>query len=194
VDDDGQITWDGEPILQGYPSSFFVDGLINITYGPGSDHIDMVQIGYPVKLISAKLPHNLRLTINRWPKHLDVIIQMLSLAGGQDGVCGNFNFDVSDDTEDLIRSRMSAPIPAHELLFTESLIPPVNAFIETQNVKRTIADCPFEVLEDAQQLCTKAGLAGNRLFDPCVFDICFGGKEFLPQAALAIHSTANLGP
>lgn len=194
VDDDGQITWDGEPILQGYPSSFFVDGLINITYGPGSDHIDMVQIGYPVKLISAKLPHNLRLTINRWPKHLDVIIQMLSLAGGQDGDCGNFNFDVSDDTEDLIRSRMSAPITAHELLFTKSLIPPVSAFIETQNVKRTIADCPFEVLEDAQQLCTKAGLAGNRLFDPCVFDICFGGKEFLPQAALAIHSPAILGP
>lgn len=49
----------------------------------------------PVLFREAFFTRNVRVTINRWPKHIDAIIQMPQQLGGQDGHCGNFNFDIS---------------------------------------------------------------------------------------------------
>eukprot|EP00971_Amphidinium_carterae_P345032 6485756-Amphidinium_carterae.2 len=47
----------------------------------------------------------LRLTVNRYNAHLDVLITLRQQPGGVDGHCGNFNGDSSDDTKQLILQR-----------------------------------------------------------------------------------------
>ena len=54
-------------------------------------------------LSKAYFTRNVRVTINRWPKHIDAIIQMPQQLGGQDGHCGNFNFNISGSASFLGR-------------------------------------------------------------------------------------------
>jgi len=113
----GRITWDNEPILQESPSAWSVQDLITAQYHEVQEPIDKVQLHRPVHAVDVELPSGLRLTVNRWSKHLDLIIHMRPQAGGQDGHCGNFNGDVADDTVDLIKARMELKVSKKELLF-----------------------------------------------------------------------------
>jgi len=45
------------------------------------------------------------MTINRWKENLAVSISMCPQAGGQDGHCGNYNGDASDDTAPMMLKR-----------------------------------------------------------------------------------------
>jgi len=56
------------------------------------------------------------LTFNRWDSHVDARITMRRQVGGQDGLCGNFNGDIADDTTELIMAR-GAEVSADESLF-----------------------------------------------------------------------------
>lgn len=42
----------------------------------------------------------MEIVINRWPEHVDAVIKMPQQLNGQDGHCGNFNFDPADDTKE----------------------------------------------------------------------------------------------
>eukprot|EP00440_Ansanella_granifera_P042361 gb/GFBE01045926.1/.p1 GENE.gb/GFBE01045926.1/~~gb/GFBE01045926.1/.p1 ORF type:complete len:541 (+),score=110.19 gb/GFBE01045926.1/:1-1623(+) len=194
MDDGGVVTWDGEPILTEMPSEF-VQPFTRIRFMEGEKHIDDVLKGYPVKLIQAYFTRNVVLTVNRWPKHIDAIIQMPQQLGGQDGHCGNFDFNVSDDTKELILARVGAAVPAEESLFPPSSEAEIEALrISAHNHREmSLADCTPEVKKLARQHCRQAMVAeggsskSHHLLRACMFDYCFAGKEFAAESAIVQH-------
>merc|ERR1712107_344135 len=94
-------------------------------------------------------------------------------ASGQDGHCGNFNRDASDDSVDLIRARMELKVPDQELLF-----PKPNPLAGDAEPKvRELSMCTPDVRAKAEALC-KGSLGTHALgqvLEACVFDRCFGG-------------------
>jgi len=196
--DGGKITWDGEEILEDMPSEFFIKGFVNVSFhGAASDHlIDPLQGGHALRTVTARLPKIVDLTVNRWAKHIDAIIRMRQLAEGQDGHCGNFNLDPSDDTKALILERMGAEVPA-----VESLLGPWPAnlgahggSVQVQQ-ELSLENCQPKLRKEAERLCKaaqvgrSAGAAAQAVLEACVFDVCFGGKEFAAEdAALELQA------
>jgi len=117
----GRIMWDKKPILQEFPSDWSVQDLVTARYYEAEEPIDKAQLHRPIHAVDVQLPQGLRLTVNRWSKHLDVIIHMQPQSGGQDGHCGNFNGDATDDTADLIKARMELKVSKKESLFPTPL-------------------------------------------------------------------------
>jgi len=120
---DGHVTWDGKQILEEVPSDFRVPGLLSLHFREDEAlRLDEGQRGLPVRAVRMQLPLGVQLTVNRWSRHIDVKIAMQPLPGGQDGHCGNYNGDASDDTAEHLLER-NMPIPPEELLF------PVKSFM-----------------------------------------------------------------
>jgi len=125
-----------------------------------------------------KLPHSVRVTVNRWAKHLDVLISMRPQRGGQDGHCGNLNFNATDDTLELISARMNLRVSAQDSLF------PVEILDTAEVTEKSIADCAPEIREQAQAECEQKQVSGDgeaaseSFIEACVYDICFGGQDF----------------
>jgi len=170
----GQVTWDGATILKHIPSEF-VKPFSRIKFIDGDEHIDEVLKGYPVKLIRAFFVRNVEILVNRWPEHIDAIIRMPQQLYGQDGHCGNFNFDPSDDTKELILERSGGPVSTDESLFPESG-PVIQAFVE-----RSLDECDAEVRLQAEDVCGSHGHKPRAVLDACVFDFCFAGKDFAEE-------------
>merc|ERR1712151_289001 len=103
---DGQMTWDGKAILLDFPSSFEAEGIASARYHELGEPIDKAQSHRPIRGVDLDLPLGVSVRVNRWAKHLDVLITMRPQMGGQDGHCGNFNFNDTDDTLELISARM----------------------------------------------------------------------------------------
>jgi len=61
------------------------------------------------------LPRGLKLTINRWATMLEAKIDMC-LEEGQDGQCGNFNDNVTDDSEEQVMTRIGQKLLPHECM------------------------------------------------------------------------------
>jgi len=192
--ENGMVSWDGEQILEDVPSEFFISGFVNVTFHGDMERslIDPRQGHLPLRTVTARLPKVVDLIVNRWPKHIDAIIKMRPLDEGQDGHCGNFNMDPLDDTKELILERAGAEVPAEESLFgpwPESL----GAHgAEAQALgERRLEDCAPKLRAEAERLC-KSSMAGvsvargsNSVMEACVFDVCFGGKEFAAEDAAA---------
>jgi len=190
--DGGKVIWDGEEILKSFPSEFVLDGFMSLFFREGTDHIDTVLKGYPIKMIRALMPRNVMLTVHRWPKHIDAIIRMPPQKGGQDGHCGNFDFNATDDTQEFIQVRTGAPVPIDELLFPSDP-PDMGSGIlahDAQVKALSLSDCPPDVKAKAKRSCRKAGLE-KRVFKSCVFDVCFGGKEFAAEDAILQDEEAH---
>jgi len=177
----GKVTWDGESILKQIPSEF-VRPFTRLKYMDGDDHIDNVLSGYPVKLIRAFFVRNVEILINRWPEHIDVIIRMPQQLGGQDGHCGNFNFDPNDDTKELILERTGGVVSAEESLF-----PTPGAMVRSFAEKK-LEDCPPQVLLKAKGACKTR--SGFRL-STCMFDYCFAGAEFAAEDAIVLRESTT---
>eukprot|EP00931_Biecheleriopsis_adriatica_P054716 TRINITY_DN3222_c0_g1_i1.p1 TRINITY_DN3222_c0_g1~~TRINITY_DN3222_c0_g1_i1.p1 ORF type:complete len:518 (-),score=111.52 TRINITY_DN3222_c0_g1_i1:171-1724(-) len=170
------ISWDEEAILTDFPSEF-AQPFTRIRYEEGEKHIDDVLSGYPVKLVRAFMVRNVELIVNRWPKHIDVIIRMPQQLGGQDGHCGNFNFDPSDDTKELVLERAGSALPA-----VESLFPIQEAFLTT--------GCMPEVRKEAEAFCQAAisvEASSQHPLKSCIFDYCFGSREMAATDAIVQH-------
>jgi len=180
--DEGKIALDGQAILEDFPSEF-VQPFTRIRYEEGKKHIYEVLKGYPVKLIRGFMLRSVELTVNRWPKHLDAIIRMPQQFGGQDGHCGNFNFNVSDDSSDQIAKRVGQTVPQGESLFPRDHFSPA---APEQN--RSLEDCDPEVQKDAQESCQ--ALNGTRSFmtvQTCIFDYCFGSASRIVAEDLIVE-------
>jgi len=63
------------------------------------------------------LPLGVKVTVNRWRQHLDVLITMQPQSDGQDGHCGNLNGDASDDDIMSIKARMDLRVSRSDSLF-----------------------------------------------------------------------------
>jgi len=119
----GEATWtfeDGRatPMFDSPGSFFSVEGLIKSRYYNRSAIVP--RNANDVFGIDMELPSNVFLRADRFSQHLDVDITMPPEAGGADGVdgqCGNYNGDPTDDTAELIESRMGDEVSREDLLF-----------------------------------------------------------------------------
>merc|ERR1712137_1161977 len=111
---------DGRAILQGFPSSFKAEHGVSAHYHELDEPIDKAESYRPIHGVDLILPRGVRVTVNRWAKHLDVLIAMRPQSGGQDGHCGNLNFDAADDTLELISGRMNLRVSAQDSLFPKA--------------------------------------------------------------------------
>lgn len=170
---DGIMTWDGEPVMQDFPSRFAADGVISAHYHELEEPIDQAEPYRPVYGVDLELPLGVRVRVNRWAKHLDVLIAMRQQLSGQDGHCGNFNLNATDDTLDLISARTDLRVSAQESLF------PGASPDASEVVEKSITDCAPEVREPAQVECeAKQANASASFVEACVYDVCFGGEDF----------------
>jgi hypothetical protein len=172
------VTWDGEQILSTFPSSFEYEGLIRANFTGDSEHIDPGLRNLKVRSIDALLPQGIRLVVNQWPDHLDVLVAMRPQPGGQDGHCGNFNGDAADDSTESIRRRMGAQV--HE----EELILPAAGHHPPGDVVVTLEDCAPGVRATAEEQCKEAAPLdrseekAEELLQSCIMDVCFAGMHF----------------
>jgi len=97
------ISWNGKPILLEEDSEFYLKGLIHARRHFNSTLVEDMSIANPG--INIQFPHGVKMTINRRAQYVNVAIRMPKLTGGQDGLCGNFNGDASDDSLEMIESR-----------------------------------------------------------------------------------------
>jgi len=166
----GEAFWDGETILDTLPAEFSVEGVVQATFhqGVAGSLLDPSYALSDVKVVDLELPLGVRVSVNRWAQHVDVMITMRQQSGGQDGHCGNFNGDAADDTAEQIKQRMGEQVLAADLLFPEA--DPVEG---TTRAPVTLDDCPADERERAEELCKE-----SQLKETCIFDVCFGGEEF----------------
>merc|ERR1719277_1578521 len=175
------MTWDGQAIMQDFPSNFMAEDIVSAHYHELEEPIDKAETHRPIHGVDLDLPLGLRVRVNRWAKHLDVLIAMRPQRGGQDGHCGNLNFNASDDTLEQISDRMSLRVSSQDSLF------PVASFDTAEITEKSIADCAPEVREQARADCEQkhVGNGGEStsesLIDACVYDVCFGGEDFDAQ-------------
>jgi len=186
--DGGKVTWDGRQILQDFPSEFIFNKTVRVNFNSSDRHIDDTQKNFPVQKVEAWLPRLVHLTVNRWAKHIDAIIRMVQQPGGQDGHCGNFNGNPNDDTKELIDERAGAPMLAEASLFP----PGSESGSEAATPERdpvSLADCPSATSAKARKLCEEAfgATAAKEQVEACVFDVCFGGKEFAEEDAATVQ-------
>uniref|UniRef100_A0A7S1LY94 PA14 domain-containing protein n=1 Tax=Alexandrium catenella TaxID=2925 RepID=A0A7S1LY94_ALECA len=184
---EGKVTWDGKEILQEMPSEFFIKGFVNVSFhGPAKEQlIDPGQGALPLRTVTARLPKIVDLTVNRWSKHIDAIIRMRQLPEGQDGHCGNFNLDASDDTKALILERAGAEVGTEDSFFgpwPENLGEHGGQVTVEQEMH--VEDCQPRLREEAERLCVAARVGASKaLLEACIYDVCFGGKEFAAEDA-----------
>jgi len=115
------ITWNNKkesyPILMKEESAFSIEGLVNATRTK--------KTSSSVSTVEVQLPKEMKLLITRHQKYVNIAITMPPLAI-QDGLCGNFNGDSSDDTLGLILSRGPGVKEEHSL-FPAEWVPPHQA-------------------------------------------------------------------
>jgi len=113
--------WNDNEILKAVPSEF-QNPLITARY-----HWDSVLVQDETRKSSApgvdvQLPLGVKLVVNRGKHGLGVKITMPQLQGGQDGECGNFNRDKTDDSATLISKRLGNGIRPSDLLFRNAFV------------------------------------------------------------------------
>jgi len=169
----GQVTWDGEPILQSFPSEWAHE-LVSARYHELLEPIDKFWSGTPVHGTEFELPLGMRLIVNRWDQHLDLMVTMRSQACGQDGHCGNFNGDDQDDTTNLIKARMELRVSQQESLF------PTPAGDESEPREMKLDECAKEVRAEAEIACKEKNVdsLSAAFLEACIYDRCFGGSSF----------------
>merc|ERR1712176_1701913 len=107
---------------------------------------------------------------------------------GQEGHCGNFNLDADDDSVEQIAERTGS-LSGSASLFPEQM----QGMLEAIPFKKTLDDYQEQVRAKAKKVCrqslrthhkSKFEAVHNNLVDACVFDVCFGGKDFANENAI----------
>jgi len=173
-------TFDDAPILKGFPDSWSsTDPAITLRLDDQGELLHKGREGKQMKVVHATLPEGVEMQINRWTEasegdYINVRVRM-SARDGQDGHCGNFNGDPSDDTRTAIRERIGKTgVPKEELLFkTKTPVVPVD--------RPDLNNCPDERSKEAREVCVEQANGGLPTQE-CMLDVCFGGKEFAYDA------------
>jgi hypothetical protein len=166
----GVLTVDGQPVMSTFPGSYSGDGF-HLRYDAEGRVPDVVPEGNEKRIVHMSLPLGVEVRVYQWGNYVDVQMQM-SPQPGQDGVCGNFNGNLHDDTTQGIIQRIGARVrPADNILSGRAMIE-----FTPQMRKMMRAECRAEKLASASKFCsTSLGVAeGDILVDSCSFDECFG--------------------
>jgi len=172
-------TWNGAPILTGFPSHFDQPGIVHVDYDNVGALVDTALDASKKKIVHVKIadgsPEGLLVQVNRWTasagnEYVNWQITMHSRSG-QDGHCGNFNGNAADDDRMAVRQRVGTQgVPAGpELLFA------TKTPITTAN-RPDINNCPTATLDAAKADC-KATFGGESPKMSCLTDYCFAGKD-----------------
>jgi len=170
--EDNILTVGGQTVIGAFPGSYRDPaGLFTINYNDQGNVPDIIPEGNEKRVVHINLPSSVTVTVFQWENYMDVQIEMPKQPG-QDGVCGNFNGDLGDDTTQAIFSRVGARIKPAEDRFTG------RAKIEftPQMQKMMNAECKASVQASATGTCTASlGVpASDVIVKSCIFDECFG--------------------
>jgi len=168
-------SWDGQPIIGGFPANF-VNSIVQVHYDGQGQTLQEGRSGKAMHVVHLQMPLGVNVQINRWMEasegnYINARINMPAQPG-QDGHCGNFNGNPADDDRLQIRARVGTTgVAAGELLFPGGKIPVV------QGNRPDINNCEAPKLDHAKTLCK----AKEHKFIPsmgCLIDVCFGGDGF----------------
>merc|ERR1711994_755964 len=172
-------TWNGAPILGGFPSHFQQPGLLTVDYDNVGALVDTALDPSKKKTVHVKIsdgsPEGLTVQVNRWTaspgnEYVNWKISMHSRPG-QDGHCGNFNGNAADDDRLAVRQRVGTQgVPAGPELLFATKTP------ATVANRPDINNCPTATLDAAKADC-KATFGGMSPKMSCLLDYCFAGKE-----------------
>jgi len=180
--DNGHITVDGVVVMEQFPSTHSIPGIGELTFNGMGKLVDEAQSNLQKHIVHLDLPLGVHLQVMRWANHINVRIDMTPRIGGQDGLCGNFNGNPSDDTTAQIANRIGQlQIPYDELLFHTAT--PRGA----RKAPPTLADCKRDEAKfrRAEGLCAKSVSANNVLRETCLFDVCFGGPQYAVEDGMS---------
>lgn len=175
-------TWDGQPVLQGFPSDFTVPGIVDMHYNGIGEVMQNGREGKALHIVHIRLedgsPEGLQIQVNRWMEasegdYINVKITMHKQPN-QDGHCGNFNGIPADDDRIQVRARVGKTGVDPSVLLFDYKTPVVQAN------RPNINDCPADQLEAAKATCKER----EHKFIPsmaCLIDVCFGGKGFAAE-------------
>jgi hypothetical protein len=176
-------SWDGQPILTSFPSSFQnANPPVSIQYNAQGGLVDQGLEAKDLHIVHVSLPLGVSLQINRWlsDKDGDYINVKITMTNqpGQDGHCGNFNGNAADDTRTAIRGRIGKNgVNPGELLFNKKT-PVVVANRPDLN------NCPEQTLAHAKTVCGAKESNGLPTAE-CLIDVCFGGDSFASTDAVS---------
>merc|ERR1712014_231942 len=114
--DSGILTVDGRKVIAGFPGSYSGAGF-SVTYDGQGEVPDVIPEGNEKRIVHMDLPLGVKVTVYQWKNYLDVQIVMPKQPG-HDGVCGNFNGNMGDDTTQNIMTRIGARVPPSENLLS----------------------------------------------------------------------------
>mmetsp|Transcript_49602 Transcript_49602/g.89124 ORF Transcript_49602/g.89124 Transcript_49602/m.89124 type:complete len:591 (-) Transcript_49602:145-1917(-) len=164
MENNGQITCDGRAILHGFGEDSC--GAAKLKYGADGMLIDSAMSSLPHRIVHITLPSGIIIQANRWPNFMNLMITMRPIPG-QDGVCGNNNYDKSDDSGKQVHERFGQGVPASELLFSH----PIPLHVPTSVLPSK--KCTPEKRHHAEEEC-KNQLSGGWALAECMSDVCAG--------------------
>jgi len=183
MEDNGEIRVNGESVCPHIGCTKIIgDNLATLTHDDKGDLIDEAASQFDRHMVHLTLPLGIKMTVFRWTNYLDLSITTSKLAGGQDGSCGNFNDDPSDDTTQAIFARVGARVDSVDCMFTDA--PQLEFTLEEADMLNT---CPVSKLDSAKLVCTEE-LKGTdptaKLLKACMYDQCFGMNEHALRTAV----------
>merc|ERR1719331_168371 len=172
-------TWNGQQVLQGFPSTFSVPNLFSMTYDNTGVLLQKGRSGKAKHIVHVNLPTGIIVQVNRWTEaaegeYINAKITMKAIPG-MDGHCGNFNGNTADDDRLQVRSRVGTTGVEQGPQFLFDAKTPV-----TQGNRPDINNCPPATLETAKADCKKK-YGGFIPPMHCLLDYCFAGKEIAMQ-------------
>jgi len=182
----GRILIDGVEVLKNF-GTISVGGA-TVTYNDQGTLVDEAASIWDKNIVHMDLPQGISMTVYRWGNYLDLKMAMAPLAGGQDGSCGNFNGDASDDTTEAIFNRIGARVaPGGNMFSTRATVQ-----FTPQMGEMLREHCPVETLTRVDKEC-HAELSNPTTIEinACLFDGCFGSNEHALQTAKQYVSAAE---
>mmetsp|Transcript_6345 Transcript_6345/g.18139 ORF Transcript_6345/g.18139 Transcript_6345/m.18139 type:complete len:863 (-) Transcript_6345:310-2898(-) len=105
------------------------------------------------------------------PDNFNAIIEAKKVPGQQDGLCGNFDCNQDDDSEDLARRGLSEPLAVADSMFAGNAPQPLGVVPRKADV---LAACDPQVRGAAESTCSRLPEWQR---DGCIFDACARNDE-----------------
>jgi len=183
---DGRISWDGKEVLDRLPSRFSRKGLLDVKFHAGGRRADDNLDHLSLRTVDAVLPLGIKVTINRWPTHIDAMISMPRPQGDMDGHCGNWNHDPSDDTAAAFRQRLGGQVPKEMNLFTRKSFEHVGCFMDRIGDRDLIMrKGALMKREECALACADFAYFGRQWKGECFCGTAYGKHGELPASACA---------
>jgi len=157
------VTWDGEPILTDFPSSFKDGSFIEAEWHEEPEMVENRTLH--AKGIDIQLPLGIQILVDRWSSHIDVLIHHNSS-------------DIGIDKGHCSEGKQPSPVDPQDDLFEDSADNSTGSQV-------TLEDCATELREKADDQCEQdvrgRGEFAHDWKQICIFDICFAEQTSIGE-------------